>query len=64
VIPTSARPKPHGDAKSSRARVIRVGERVRAVIVRVEKASKGPGVVVSRAAPMVQHLFQTKSPKL
>src|SRR5215467_2871985 len=42
-----------------------VGERVRAVIVRVEKAAKGPGVVVSRAAPeLVQHLFQTEVPEI
>jgi N utilization substance protein A len=35
------------------------------VIVRVEKASKGPGVVVSRAAPeLVQHLFQTEVPEI
>jgi N utilization substance protein A len=33
--------------------------------VRVEKASKGPGVVVSRAAPeLVQHLFQTEVPEI
>jgi N utilization substance protein A len=41
------------------------GERVRVVIARVEKASKGPGVVVSRAVPdLVQHLFQTEVPEI
>jgi len=41
------------------------GERVRVVIVRVEKASKGPQVVVSRAAPeLVQNLFQTEVPEI
>jgi N utilization substance protein A len=35
------------------------------VIARVEKASKGPQVVVSRAAPeLVQHLFQTEVPEI
>jgi N utilization substance protein A len=35
------------------------------VIQRVEKASKGPQVVVSRAAPdLVQHLFQTEVPEI
>jgi len=35
------------------------------VIVRVEKAAKGPGVVVSRSAPeLVQHLFQTEVPEI
>jgi N utilization substance protein A len=38
---------------------------VRVVIARVEKASKGPQVVVSRAAPeLVQHLFQTEVPEI
>ena len=42
-----------------------IGERVRVVIARVEKASKGPAVVVSRAAPeLVQHLFQTEVPEI
>jgi N utilization substance protein A len=35
------------------------------VIARVERASKGPGVVASRAAPeLVQHLFQTEVPEI
>jgi transcription termination/antitermination protein NusA len=38
---------------------------VRVVIARVERASKGPGVVVSRAVPdLVQHLFQTEVPEI
>jgi N utilization substance protein A len=42
-----------------------MGERVRVVIARVEKASKGPAVVVSRAAPeLVQNLFQTEVPEI
>jgi N utilization substance protein A len=42
-----------------------IGERVRVVIARVERASKGPGVVVSRAVPdLVQHLFQTEVPEI
>jgi len=41
------------------------GERVRVVIVRVEKATKGPGVIVSRAAPeLVTNLFQTEVPEI
>ena len=35
------------------------------MIVRVEKASKGPQVIVSRAAPeLVQNLFQTEVPEI
>ncbi|HVP64239.1 MAG TPA: transcription termination factor NusA [candidate division Zixibacteria bacterium] len=42
-----------------------IGERVRVVIARVEKASKGPSVVVSRAAPeLVSNLFQTEVPEI
>jgi N utilization substance protein A len=42
-----------------------VGERVRVVITRVEKATKGPGVIVSRAAPeLVSNLFQTEVPEI
>jgi len=51
--------------EQSRLESFAVGERVRVVIARVEKASKGPGVVVSRAAPdLVQHLFQTEVPEI
>ncbi len=51
--------------EQSRLESFAVGERVRVVIARVEKAAKGPGVVVSRAAPeLVQHLFQTEVPEI
>jgi transcription termination/antitermination protein NusA len=51
--------------EQSRLESFAIGERVRVVITRVEKASKGPGVVVSRAAPeLVQHLFQTEVPEI
>src|SRR5215468_9700985 len=49
----------------SRMESFAIGERVRVIIARVEKASKGPQVVVSRAAPdLVQHLFQTEVPEI
>jgi N utilization substance protein A len=51
--------------EQSRLESFAIGERVRVVIARVEKASKGPAVVVSRAAPeLVQHLFQTEVPEI
>ncbi len=51
--------------EQSRLESFAMGERVRVVIARVEKASKGPQVVVSRAAPeLVQHLFQTEVPEI
>ncbi|HXJ85384.1 MAG TPA: transcription termination factor NusA [Candidatus Binatia bacterium] len=51
--------------EQSRLESFAVGERVRVIIARVERASKGPGVVVSRAAPeLVQHLFQTEVPEI
>src|SRR5216117_2642535 len=51
--------------EQSRLESFAIGERARVVIARVEKASKGPGVVVSRAAPeLVQHLFQTEVPEI
>ena len=51
--------------EQSRLESFAIGERVRVVIARVEKAAKGPGVVVSRAAPeLVQHLFQTEVPEI
>src|SRR3974390_1457153 len=51
--------------EQSRLESFAVGERVRVVIVRVEKAAKGPGVVASRSAPeLVQHLFQTEVPEI
>ena len=54
-----------GRKEQSRLESFAVGERIRVVISRVEKAAKGPGVVVSRAAPeLVQHLFQTEVPEI
>jgi N utilization substance protein A len=51
--------------EQSRLESFAVGERVKVVIARVEKASKGPQVIVSRAAPeLVQHLFQTEVPEI
>lgn len=51
--------------EQSRLESFAVGERVRVVIARVEKASKGPQVVVSRAVPeLVTHLFQTEVPEI
>jgi N utilization substance protein A len=51
--------------EQSRLESFAIGERVRVVISRVERASKGPGVVVSRAAPeLVQNLFQTEVPEI
>ena len=51
--------------EQSRLESFAIGERVRVVIARLEKASKGPQVVVSRAAPeLVQHLFQTEVPEI
>jgi len=51
--------------EQSRLESFAAGERLRVVITRVEKASKGPQVIVSRAAPeLVQHLFQTEVPEI
>ena len=42
-----------------------MGERVRVVMLRVERAAKGPQVIVSRAAPaLVQNLFQSEVPEI
>src|ERR1700676_1266826 len=54
-----------GRKEQSRLESFAVGERIRVVIVRVEKAVKGPGVIASRSAPeLVQHLFQTEVPEI
>jgi len=51
--------------EQSRLESFAVGERVRVVLMRVEKNAKGPAVVVSRAAPeLVQNLFQTEVPEI
>ena len=42
-----------------------VGDRIRVVITKVEKTTKGPQVMVSRTDPLlVQHLFQTEVPEI
>src|SRR5579864_7311843 len=51
--------------EQSRLESFAVGERVRVVIARLERAAKGPQVVVSRAAPaLVQSLFQSEVPEI
>src|ERR1017187_6161436 len=51
--------------EQSRLESFAPGERARVVLVRVEKASKGPQVVASRAVPeLVSHLFQTEVPEI
>ena len=47
--------------EQSRLEQFAVGERVRVVLLRVDRAAKGPQVIVSRAAPaLVQSLFQSR----
>ncbi|MGB6827411.1 MAG: transcription termination/antitermination protein NusA, partial [Terracidiphilus sp.] len=42
-----------------------VGERVRVVLLKVDRAAKGPQVIVSRAAPeLVSNLFQSEVPEI
>src|SRR6202789_1527524 len=49
----------------SRLEQFAVGERVRVVLLRVDRAAKGPQVIVSRAAPaLVQSLFQSEVPEI
>jgi len=51
--------------EQSRLESFSPGERVRVMIARVEKASKGPQVIASRAVPeLVSHLFQTEVPEI
>jgi N utilization substance protein A len=51
--------------EQSRLESFVAGERARVLILRVEKAAKGPQVIVSRAGPeLVQHLFQTEVPEI
>src|SRR3979490_2712204 len=51
--------------EQSRLEQFAVGERVRVVLLRVDRAAKGPQVIVSRAAPgLVQNLFQSEVPAL
>jgi N utilization substance protein A len=51
--------------EQSRLESYSAGDRVRCVIKLVDKASKGPGVVVSRAAPeLVMRLFEQEVPEI
>ena len=51
--------------EQSRLESYSVGDRVRCVIRIVDKSSKGPGVVVSRAAPeLVMRLFEQEVPEI
>jgi transcription termination/antitermination protein NusA len=51
--------------EQSRLEQFAVGERVRVVLQRVDRAARGPQVIVSRAAPeLVQSLFQSEVPEI
>jgi transcription termination/antitermination protein NusA len=51
--------------EQSRLESFAVGERVRVVLIKVDRAAKGPQVIVSRAAPeLVQNLFQSEVPEI
>ena len=51
--------------EQSRLEQFAVGERVRVVLLRVDRAAKGPQVIVSRAAPeLVSTLFQSEVPEI
>src|SRR6204780_538450 len=51
--------------EQSRLEQFSVGERVRVVLIKVDRAAKGPQVVVSRAAPeLVSNLFQSEVPAI
>jgi N utilization substance protein A len=51
--------------EQSRLEQFAVGERVRVVLLRVDRAARGPQVIVSRAVPeLVQNLFQSEVPEI
>ncbi len=51
--------------EQSRLEQFSVGERVRVVLLRVDRAAKGPQVIVSRAVPeLVSNLFQSEVPEI
>ncbi len=51
--------------EQSRLEQFSVGERVRVVLLRVDRAAKGPQVIVSRAVPeLVSSLFQSEVPEI
>src|SRR5438105_1990951 len=51
--------------EQSRLESFTVGDRIRVIILKVEKSAKGPQVIVSRTdSTLVQHLFQTEVPEI
>ena len=51
--------------EQSRLEQFSIGERVRVVLLKVDRAAKGPQVIVSRAAPeLVPNLFQSEVPEI
>ncbi|MGB0063467.1 MAG: transcription termination factor NusA [Terracidiphilus sp.] len=51
--------------EQSRIEQFSVGERLRVVLLKVDRAAKGPQVIVSRAAPeLVSNLFQSEVPEI
>src|SRR5258708_5319215 len=51
--------------EQSRLEQFTIGERVRVVLLKVDRAAKGPEVIVSRAAQeLVQNLFQSEVPEI
>jgi len=51
--------------EQSRLEQFAVGERIRVVLQRVDRATRGPQLIVSRAAPeLVQTLFQSEVPEI
>ncbi len=51
--------------EQSRLESFAPSDRIRVIIIKVEKTAKGPQVIVSRTDPaLVQHLFQTEVPEI
>ncbi|MBF8305079.1 MAG: NusA antitermination factor [Acidobacteria bacterium] len=51
--------------EQSKLEVFQVGDRIRAVIIQVEKSAKGPQVIISRADPLlVARLFEMEVPEI
>ncbi len=51
--------------EQSRLEQLSIGERMRVVLLKVDRGAKGPPVIVSRAAPeLVQNLFQSEVPEI
>src|ERR1700685_2232914 len=51
--------------EQSRLEQFSIGERVRVVLLKVDRAAKGPQVIVSRAAPeLLSNLFQSEVPEI